>query len=56
MSVGLSGLVVVCFIFGVLLYSTVVRAEYSDIGFNFFSVVFFVIMVFWIGAKMRNRK
>ncbi len=44
------------FILGVLLYSTVVRAEYPDIGSNFFPAVLSVIMVFWIGAKMRNRK
>ena len=37
-------------------YSTVVRAEYPDIGSNFFPAVLSVIMVFWIGAKMRNRK
>ncbi|HFV0698627.1 TPA: DUF1422 family protein, partial [Escherichia coli] len=36
--------------------STVVRAEYPDIGSNFFPAVLSVIMVFWIGAKMRNRK
>ncbi|EOM3832538.1 YijD family membrane protein, partial [Escherichia coli O9,9a:H9] len=54
--VGLPGLAAACFILGVLLYSTVVRAEYPDIGSNFFPAVLSVIMVFWIGAKMRNRK
>ena len=44
------------FILGVLLYSTVVRAEYPDIGSNFFPAVLSVAMVFWIGYKMRNRK
>ncbi len=44
------------FILGVLLYSTVVRAEYPDIGSNFFPAVLSVAMVFWIGCKMRNRK
>ena len=43
-------------IISLLLYSTVVRAEYPDIGSNFFPAVLSVIMVFWIGAKMRNRK
>ena len=52
----LPGLAAACFILGVLLYSTVVRAEYPDIGSNFFPAVLSVIMVFWIGAKMRNRK
>ena len=32
------------------------RAEYPDIGSNFFPAVLSVIMVFWIGAKMRYRK
>jgi hypothetical protein len=39
----------------VLVYSTVVRAEYPDIGSNFFPAVLSVIMVFWIGYR-RNRK
>ena len=45
-----------CFILGVLLYSTVVRAEYPDIGSNFFPAVLSVALVFWIGSRMRSRK
>ena len=56
MPVGLPGLAAACFILGVLLYSTVVRAEYPDIGSNFFPAVLSVILVFWIGFKVRNRK
>ena len=56
MSVGLPGLAAACFILGVLVYSTVVRAEYPDIGSNFFPAVLSVMMVFWIGYRMRNRK
>lgn len=56
MPVGLPGLAAACFILGVLLYSTVVRAEYPDMGSNFFPAVLSVILVFWIGFKMRNRK
>ncbi|HCB1499794.1 uncharacterized protein DUF1422 [Klebsiella oxytoca] len=56
MPVGLPGLSAACFILGVLLYSTVVRAEYPDIGSNFFPAVLSVMMVFWIGYKLRNRK
>ena len=56
MPVGLPGLAAACFILGVLVYSTVVRAEYPDIGSNFFPAVLSVIMVFWIGYKLRNRK
>jgi len=43
-------------VLGVLLYSTVVRAEYPDIGSNFLPAVLSVALVFWIGFKMRNRK
>lgn len=53
---GLHGLAAACFILGVLLYSTVVRAEYPAIGSNFFPAVLSVILVFWIGTKVRNRK
>ena len=56
MPLGLPGLAAACFILGVLLYSTVVRAEYPDIGSNFFPAVLSVIMVFWIGYRMRNPK
>ncbi|STV97043.1 inner membrane protein [Klebsiella michiganensis] len=56
MPVGLPGLAAACFILGVLVYSTVVRAEYPDIGSNFFPAVLSVIMVFWIGYRLRNRK
>ena len=56
MPVGLPGLAAACFILGVLLYSTVVRAESPDIGSNFFSAVLSVITVFWIGYRVRNRK
>ena len=56
MPLGLPGLAAACFILGVLLYSTVVRAEYPDIGSNFFPAVLSVVMVFWIGYRMRNPK
>ena len=56
MPVGLPGLAAACFILGVLVYSTVVRAEYPDIGSNFVPAVLSVIMVFWIGYRLRNRK
>lgn len=56
MPVGLPGLAAACFILGVLLFSTVVRAEYPDIGSNFLPAVLSVVLVFWIGSRMRNRK
>lgn len=56
MPVGLLDWLLPVFILGVLLYSTVVRAEYPAIGSNFFPAVLSVILVFWIGTKVRNRK
>ncbi|WP_194208596.1 YijD family membrane protein [Superficieibacter sp. 1612_C1] len=56
MPVGLPGLAAGCFILGILLYSTVVRAEYPAIGSNFLPAVLSVILVFWVGFRMRNRK
>lgn len=56
MPLGLPGLAAACFILGVLLYSAVVRAEYPAIGSNFVPAVLSVVLVFWIGVKMRNRK
>ncbi|MGG1929615.1 YijD family membrane protein [Enterobacter soli] len=53
---GVAGLAAACFILGVLLYSTVVRAEYPDIGSNFLPAVLSVALVFWIGSRMRGRK
>ncbi len=56
MPLGLPGLAAACFILGVLLYSAVVRAEYPAIGSNFVPAVLSVVLVFWIGVKIRNRK
>ncbi|MDP9770885.1 YijD family membrane protein [Kosakonia cowanii] len=55
MPVGLPGLSAACFILGVLLYSAVVRAEYPDMGSNFLPALLAVILVFWIGFRLRNR-
>lgn len=55
MPVGLPGIAAACFILGVLLYSAVVRAEYPDIGSNFLPSVLSVIVLFWIGFKVRAR-
>lgn len=56
MPVGLPVLAAACFILGVLFYSTVVRAEYPDIGSNFLPAVLSVALVFWIGFRIRSRK
>lgn len=53
---GLPGIAAACFVFGILLYSAVVRAEYPEIGSNFLPAVLSVVVLFWIGYKIRARK
>ncbi len=52
---GLPGIAAACFVLGILIYSAVVRAEYPEIGSNFLPSVLSVVMVFWIGYKIRAR-
>ncbi len=56
MPVGLPGIAAACFVLGVLIYSSVVRAEYPDLGSNFLPSVLSVILLFWIGYKLRLRQ
>ena len=56
MPVGLPGLAAACFILGVLVYSTVVRAEYPAIGSNFVPSILTVILLFWIIFRLRSRR
>ncbi|WNN48315.1 YijD family membrane protein [Siccibacter colletis] len=53
---GLPGIAAACFLLGVLLYSTVVRAEYPAIGSNFLPSILTVILLFWIIFRLRNRR
>ncbi|WP_058913721.1 YijD family membrane protein [Entomohabitans teleogrylli] len=56
MPLGLPAIAAACFVLGVVLYSAVVRAEYPEIGSNFLPSVLSVILVLWIGVKLRARK
>lgn len=56
MAKGLPTLAAFCFLLGILLYSTIVRAEYPQIGSNFLPSVICVVLVFWIGIKLKKRK
>ncbi|GAB2946862.1 YijD family membrane protein [Hafnia psychrotolerans] len=56
MSKGLPTLVALCFLLGMLLHSTIIRAEYPQIGSNFLPSVICVVLLFWIGAKLKKRK
>lgn len=53
---GMPTLAAACFLLGILLYSAVVRAEYPQIGSNFLPSIICVILVFWIGIKLKARK
>ncbi|WP_413531228.1 YijD family membrane protein [Rahnella inusitata] len=53
---GLPGMAAACFLLGLLLYSTIVRAEYPELGSNFLPSLICVALVFWIGIKLKKRK
>ncbi|MBK4716717.1 MULTISPECIES: YijD family membrane protein [Tenebrionibacter/Tenebrionicola group] len=53
---GLPGIAAACFVLGLLAYSAVIRVEYPEIGSNFLPSVLSVIMVFWIGYKIRSQQ
>lgn len=53
---GMPSLVAAFFLLGILLYSSMVRAEYPDIGSNFIPTILMVVVVFWIVSKWRVRK
>jgi len=53
---GLPSLAAAFFLFGIFLYSALVRTEYPDIGSNFVPTILMVIVVFWIISKWRVRK
>lgn len=53
---GMPKLAAATFLLGVLLYSAIVRAEYPQIGSNFLPAIISVVLVFWIGIKLKARK
>ena len=53
---GLPGMAAACFLMGLLLYSTIVRAEYPELGSNFLPSLICVALVLWIGVKLKKRK
>ncbi|WAT00491.1 YijD family membrane protein [Rouxiella chamberiensis] len=56
MPLGMPKLAAACFVLGLLLYSTIVRAEYPQLGSNFLPSVICVVLVFWIAYRMKKRK
>ncbi|MEL7630718.1 YijD family membrane protein [Pectobacterium aroidearum] len=53
---GIPMLAAACFLLGLLIYSAIVRVEYPAIGSNFIPSILCVVLVFWIGLKLRRRK
>lgn len=49
---GTPGLAASCFLLGIFLYSSVIRAEYTGMGSNFLLTIICVALVFWIGYKL----
>jgi len=56
MPFGMPMLAAACFMLGLMLYSTIVRAEYPQLGSNFAPSVLCVVMVFWIVYRLKKRK
>ncbi|TKI03423.1 YijD family membrane protein [Martelella alba] len=53
---GFPSLAAASFLLGLLLYSAIIRAEYPVIGSNFVPAILAVILVFWIGRKLKHLK
>lgn len=55
MSLGLPKLVAGCFLFGLLLFNAMIRAEYPQIGSNFVPSILCVLLALWLIIKLRGR-
>ena len=53
---GLPALAAAFFLLGVLCYSAVIRAEYPVIGSNFVPVILMVVVIFWIGLRIKKNQ
>ncbi|QWA11007.1 YijD family membrane protein [Sodalis ligni] len=51
---GFPSLAAASFLLGLLLYSAIIRAEYPAIGSNFVPAILAVVLVFWIGRKLKR--
>ncbi|WP_213992540.1 YijD family membrane protein [Sodalis sp. dw_96] len=51
---GFPSLAAASFLLGLLLYSAIIRAEYPVIGSNFVPAILAVVLVFWIGRKLKR--
>lgn len=53
---GIPLLAAACFLLGLLLYSALVRVEYPQIGSNFLPSLLCVVLVFWIGLRLKKHR
>lgn len=53
---GFPTLAAASFLLGLLMYSAIIRVEYPVIGSNFIPAILMVVLVFWLGHKLRRLK
>ncbi len=53
MPMGFPSLAAASFLLGLLMYSAIIRVEYPVIGSNFIPAILIVILVFWIGRRLK---
>lgn len=56
MSEGMPILSSSCFLLGLLFYSTLIRVEYPAIGSNFLPSLLCVVLVLWIGVRIKTQR
>lgn len=54
MPAGFPSLAAASFLLGLLMYSAIIRVEYPVIGSNFIPAILMVVLVFWIGRKLKR--
>ena len=52
---GMPSLAAGFFFLGIFLYSAIIRAQYPEIGSNFFPTLVMVCLVFWMFSRFRDR-
>ncbi|WP_413736592.1 YijD family membrane protein [Sodalis sp. RH21] len=51
---GFPSLAAASFLLGLLMYSAIIRVEYPVIGSNFVPAILVVVLVFWIGRRLKT--
>lgn len=53
---GMPSLAAGFFLLGIFLYSAIIRAQYPQIGSNFFPTLMMVCLVFWMFSRLRRKR